>query len=162
MPPAPRLKVTVDEQHLTRLCEKLCVSEPKYRIMPGGRRTSVKGEEKNMRVAGDYCRLKKEIRIYLDLDGFLERESLRVVNSELVTTFLHELRHHWQEASWTEEQWKADDALPYRLKKAEIDANEWSAANQMDNRRLIIAARKFQGGGFSRLQQTTTRIQRNV
>jgi len=161
MPPAPRLKVTVDEWHLTRLCEKLGTSLPKYRIMPGGRRTDVKGIQ-NMKVAGDYCRLNKEIRIFLDLDGFLERESLRVVNSQLVTTFLHELRHHWQETTWTEEQWKADDALPYRLKKAEIDATEWSVANQMDNRRLISAARKFQGGGFSRLQQTTTRIQRNV
>jgi len=72
---------------------------------------------------------------------------LPFVQSQIVKTILHELRHEWQMEKWTEKQWEEDERYSYNIKPSEIDARDWAEANVAKFRDLVRVKRE----GVSRL-----------
>lgn len=158
MPPSPRLKATVDADELCKVCDELQLDSPPGVVFRTG--------QPNQRVLragrvpvcfGQYDEAKNVVIIYMGIDEY-EADKLRYVQSEIVITILHELRHAYQKQHWAAEDLAADRARPYMLRKAERDAETWAVENASRFRRIVRVIRRTHGSGFSKIQQTASAV----
>lgn len=133
----PQVMATVDDVKLAALCERLSIEMPRYRFIQAPVASTVHGRA-----------LSSSRGIVISLGHYNHgNETLRHVTRQVTHTFLHELRHLFQYATWTTEQWEKNDEYPYRHQPCEIDANEWADRMLPSHTGLIRVSRKY----FSRL-----------
>ena len=150
MPPSPRIKADIDQEKYKALCFSLnLVRPPSIRFVTTGYQA-----QRNVTHHGNYGPETNSIVIFLNLESF-DMERLRFLTSCVLHTFLHEMRHAWQQQTWTKEQWFKDDSFEYHAKPSERDANNF--ANTQDHlwRGLVRIRRVQHGSGFSKLARHT-------
>jgi len=148
--PAPKLSVRINEDHLRQLCcDKLGFkSVPRIEIITRGHQR---------RHYGTYDPLRNIITIYVNLSE-QAGDRLSAVNSQVLHTFLHELRHAWQHRNWTSEHEMRDDRRNYSEQRRERDANEWAQTHAAEHRALIRVSRITRPpAGFARLSTHSRR-----
>lgn len=151
MPPSPIIKAVLDDVRYKELCESLgLASIPFVRIRMTERPNAA------VQLLGNYRFSNNSIEVSY---GFPSDaiEKLRFVQSELVSTLLHETRHAWQYATWGFDFMVKDDLKPYHAQMKEKDANEFAATHQAAYRGLVKVTRRHHGSGFSKLGRHTSR-----
>lgn len=138
--PAPRLKIEVPETPYLRACRELQIIPPQLVIREGGQK-----------LLGQYHWPANVITIFTAYVLY-ETDALRYVQSEIVETLLHELRHGYQ---WQNELWPTD------VVKRETDANHWASTRVADYRDMVRVRRITHGSGMSKLSNTERRIRYN-
>lgn len=145
--PAPITRAEINQRVLKLVCDDLRIPPPSVLLLPGC------FPEQSLRGTADWT---NTIRVYLGVDGH-DQEKLRFAQGRIVRTTLHELRHIHQMRHWSAEKWAEDKLLPYRLREAERDANEWAELNLTKYRALLTVKRTFPSSGFSRMSSRASR-----
>lgn len=147
MPPSPVITATLNEPRWLELCESIGLNNP-----PTVRIRLTQRPNAAEQVLGTHCAVTNSINVNF---GFPSDtiERLRFMQSDLVNTLLHEVRHAWQYQTWGEEWMRTDDKLPYALRHKEKDANQFAETHQTLWRGLVRVGRKQHGSNFSKLSR---------
>lgn len=141
MPPSPIVKLVVNEPVYERLLKELQIHNAPTVEM----RT-----ERSGGLRGQFDPGRNRVLMYLGHDTY-DHESLGHLQTQLVRTFLHEIRHAWQQRHWSAAKWEEDEAYPYYSKPSEVDARDFADRKIADYRGVVRVSRTFPSSGFSRL-----------
>ena len=138
MPAPPEIVVTVNQEVFEKVCNDLGLERPISLVL---KRANSRGQITRGSAGWDTI-----ITIYYGLEK-QEITRLPFVQSQIVKTILHELRHEWQMEKKPESWWEEDERYQYNIKPSEVDARDWADANLSKYRNLVRAKRE----GVSRL-----------
>jgi len=134
--------VRVDKAELRRACEALKVTEPLVTI----------SEDDHGKTHGEYHH---NGHIYIYCGTERPTGSLLYLTRDLNRTFLHELRHHWQN-TYQREMFD-DKPGAYWTTKCEEDARAWADENVTNYRVIRLAPRRARSR-LSKLSAAESRV----
>lgn len=133
MPAPPEIVVTVNQEAFDQVCTDLGLDHPVSLVLKraASRASVTRGTAGWERVITIYYGLEKQ-----------ELNRLPFVQSQIVRTILHELRHEWQMEKKPESWWEDDARYSYNIKPSEVDARDWADANLSKYRNLVRVKRE--------------------
>ena len=138
MPAPPEIVITINDAVFQQLCKDMGLKRPVSVLL---KRASSRGS-----ITRGQAGWERVITIYYGLEK-QEITRLPFVQSQIVKTILHEMRHEWQMETWTEKQWEDDERYSYYIKPSEVDARDFADEKLAKYRSLVRVKRE----GVSRL-----------
>lgn len=140
MPPSPIITVTADPRIFHKVCIDLEIEPP---------RLVIKRDTKASKAYGICARDGKSISLFTNMDEY-DRNRLMHVQSELVITLLHELRHAWQ-AKHAPEKYLIYHTDISAKQWCEYDAENWATVHHTTYRGIVTVKRRFPHSRMSQL-----------